>query len=122
MHRLMMATTVALLAATGAAVAGPQGTWLTESGETKVRISSCGEGLCGNIVWLKSPSPNAKVGTRLLTMSRQGDNTWNGKLYNYKDGKTYSGKLSMRSENALTLSGCVLGGLICRSQTWSRTR
>ena len=39
--------------------AGPQGTWLTQAGDAKVRIKSCGNALCGSIVWLRDPiDPN----------------------------------------------------------------
>jgi len=40
-------------------------------------------------------------------------------LLNTEDGKTYSGKAKVTSAR-LELSGCVLGGLICRSQTWTK--
>ncbi|ESR23440.1 hypothetical protein N177_3508 [Lutibaculum baratangense AMV1] len=119
---MAMAAAVTLAGAISASAAGPEGTWLTESGETKVKIAPCGGGLCGDIVWLQAPTPNAQVGTRLLTMSASGNGSWSGELFNYKDGKTYRGKLSLESENRIKLSGCVLGGLICRSQTWTRTR
>ena len=33
--------------------------------------------------------------------------------------KTYSGSATL-SGNSLKMSGCVLGGLICRSQNWKR--
>ena len=48
-----------------------------------------------------------------------GPNTWTGNAFNPEDGKTYSGKMTL-SGNTLTTSGCVLGGVICRSVTWRR--
>ncbi|MCA3669646.1 MAG: DUF2147 domain-containing protein, partial [Methylobacterium sp.] len=33
---------------------------------------------------------------------------------------TYSGKMTL-SGNALTTAGCIAGGWICRSVSWSRT-
>ncbi len=35
------------------------------------------------------------------------------------NGKTYAGKGTL-SGDTLKMKGCVLGGLICESQTWSR--
>ena len=33
--------------------------------------------------------------------------------------KTYTGKMTFAGKT-MQLSGCVLGGLICRSQTWAK--
>jgi uncharacterized protein (DUF2147 family) len=56
----------------------------------------------------------------MITMRPAGANAWQGTLYNFQDGKTYNGRMSMPNANSMSLSGCVLGGLICRSQTWTR--
>src|SRR5579863_4371249 len=37
------------------AVGGPDGIWLTQAGDAKVRVSKCGAGICGVIVWLRQP-------------------------------------------------------------------
>ena len=106
------------------------GTWLSQSGETRVRFSPCGSVFCGVIVWVAKPgkdvnNPDADkrdrslVGVQMVTMKPQGGGSYSGHLYNYQDGKTYSGKAKV-STAGLELSGCVLGGLICRSQTWKR--
>ena len=47
---------VVLAALFGAAPAGAQGaepigTWLTQAGDAGVRVSKCGGGICGVIVW-----------------------------------------------------------------------
>ena len=31
------------------------GIWLTQAGDAKVRVSRCGAGICGIVVWLKDP-------------------------------------------------------------------
>jgi uncharacterized protein (DUF2147 family) len=106
------------------------GTWLTQSGETRVRVAPCGGNLCGTIVWVAKPAkdennPNAAlkgrnvVGINMITMKPAGDKKWSGTLYNYTDGKTYSGTLTQTGANSLSLSGCV-AGVFCRSQTWTR--
>lgn len=33
----------------------PDGIWLTQAGDAKVRVSKCGSGICGVVVWLKEP-------------------------------------------------------------------
>jgi uncharacterized protein (DUF2147 family) len=54
-------------------------------------------------------------------MKPSGADKWTGQIYNAKDGKTYSGSMTVQGASALKLEGCVLGGLICRSETWTRT-
>ena len=107
------------------------GTWLTASGETRVRIAPCGGNVCGTIVWVKQTgakddnNPNAAqknrplVGINMISMKPAGDRKWAGTLYNPQDGKTYSGSLTQNDANTLSLSGCV-AGIFCRSQTWTR--
>jgi uncharacterized protein (DUF2147 family) len=118
---------------TGSAVAqDPKGTWLSQTGETRIRIAACGAELCGTVVWQKTPgkdvhNPDAArrnrdiVGLRMMFgMKSSGGSEWTGQLYNFQDGRTYSGKMRLAGPNALELSGCVMGGMICRSQTWTR--
>jgi uncharacterized protein (DUF2147 family) len=105
-----------------------------------VRVIDCGGALCGTIVWLKEPddpdtgkpktdthnADESKRGqplvglTIVLGMKPSGADKWSGQVYSPEDGKTYSGNLTMQGANALRLEGCVLGGLICKGQTWTR--
>ena len=61
------------------------------------------------------------VGLRLTSDMLPSGDGYSGTLYNPQDGRTYSGRLRIVGPASLELSGCVLGGLICRSQTWKRT-
>lgn len=109
----------------------PSGTYLSESGETRVRITRCGSAYCGTIVAVQgeakdvnNPDPAQRgrnlVGMRMISNIQPSGDGFTGQLYNYKDGKTYTGRMNFRGGNAMELSGCVLGGLICRSQTWKK--
>jgi uncharacterized protein (DUF2147 family) len=134
---------IALVAfsAASAFAAEPTGTWLTQTGTSRIKIADCGGGaLCGSIVWLKEPNDPATgrpktdrnnpdagkqskplIGTLIvLGMKPAGAGKWSGKVYNAEDGKTYSGNLTMTGDNSLQLQGCALGGLLCKSQTWAR--
>lgn len=97
------------------------GTWLRDNGESRVRFARCGDAVCGTVSWLKNPATApSKVGQRVFfDMKPNGANAWSGQAFNPEDGKTYSGRMSL-SGNTLTTQGCVMGGLICRSVTWSR--
>lgn len=109
----------------------PSGTYLSESGETRVRVAKCGQAYCGTIIAVQgeskdvnNPDPKLKernlVGVQMISNIQPSGEGFTGQLYNYKDGRTYTGKMSFAGGNAMQLSGCVLGGLICRSQTWKK--
>jgi uncharacterized protein (DUF2147 family) len=108
----------------------PSGTWLTESGDTRVRIAKCGAVLCGTIIAsthpkdVNNPDPAKRdrslVGVQMITEIVPSGDAYSGQLYNPQDGRTYLGKMRLQSPKAMELSGCILGGLICRSQTWTK--
>lgn len=96
------------------------GTWLRDTGASRVRVAPCGAALCGTVVWLRDKDTASKVGQRVFyDMKPSGADAWSGSAFNPEDGKTYSGKMSV-SGNTLSTSGCVFGGLICKSISWSR--
>jgi uncharacterized protein (DUF2147 family) len=120
-----------VLATPALAQAGdPTGTWLTESGDTRVRIARCGSSLCGTIVAsshpkdVNNPDPAKRdrslVGVQMISDIVPSGDGFSGQLYNPQDGKTYLGKLKLTDAKAMQLSGCILGGLFCRSQTWTK--
>lgn len=128
--------TVALCASFSPAIAQEaskaHGVWQSESGITRVRVSPCGKNLCGHVVWQKNPSKDVHnsdpgkrqrpiVGLQLVSnMKPTGADEWQGAIYNYEDGKTYQGKVKLNGSNKLTLGGCVMGGIVCQSRTWTK--
>jgi uncharacterized protein (DUF2147 family) len=97
------------------------GTWLRDTGASKVRFAKCGEAMCGTISWLKDTSGPAKLGQRIFyDMKPNGAGKWSGSAFNPEDGKTYSGTMSLAGDT-LTTAGCVFGGMICRTVKWSRS-
>ena len=132
---------LASIAVAPALAADPFGTWLTEDKKAQVRIVNCGGALCGTIVWLKEPiDPDTKqpkldkkntdaskqsrplLGVQIVLGMKPSStpNQWAGDVYNASDGKTYSGSFTLTGPSTAELKGCVLGGLICKSQTWTR--
>lgn len=135
----IFAALVGLAVLTSGAQAAPaSGTWLSENGGTKVRITDCGGKLCGKVVWLKDPvgadgkpktdrhnEDEAKRSRPLLGvpvvqgMAPSGANKWSGQIYNADDGKTYDAHVTVISDNAMSVQGCVLK-ILCKSQKWTR--
>ena len=131
----------ALFSFSTAASADPIGTWLTEGGKSRVRVTDCGGALCGTIIWLKEPNDpesgkpktdknNVDAGKRsrpiigvpiVLSMKPNGANKWSGQVYSPEEGKVFSGNLTQQSPDAVRLEGCALGGLVCKGQNWTRT-
>lgn len=101
-----------LYASSAMAADAIQGNWTTESGET-ASIAPCGSGnFC---ITLKTGS---YAGKKIGTLANSGG-VYKGKITDPSDDKTYSGKASI-SGATLKMSGCVLAGLICRSQNWKK--
>ncbi|WP_428641313.1 DUF2147 domain-containing protein [Roseibium sp.] len=137
----MLKPCVAAVAAAGlfvittaqALAADARGDWVRPNGASKIRITSCGKSLCGKLVWLRDPrndteNPDVSKRSRSLlgvqivrSMQPTGKaGQWKGKVYNAEDGKTYTGFIELTSVNKLKLEGCVMGGLICKGETWNR--
>ena len=129
-----------LAASSGAQAGDPTGVWLTEKGDARVRISRCGNAMCGSIVGLRdpiddetgrpatdkrNPDPSRRnrplVGTQLiLGMHQVNDDKWSGRIYNADDGKVYAGSIQITGQSSLKIEGCV--AIFCGSETWTRTR
>ncbi len=114
-----LATSAAAWALAAPALAGSaNGTWLRDNG-AHVLAFDCGGGLGLKVT--KSPEAG-KVGKTIMCGAKKtGENKWKGSLLNLDDGQKYSGYVTL-SGNSLTLSGCVLGGIICKNDTWSRLK
>jgi uncharacterized protein (DUF2147 family) len=129
--RCGLAAVLQLLAVAGARAQDAQGVWTRDDGAARVQIAPCGAAnpgaanpvgpaLCGAVVWLKSASSKAHVGQKVFfDMLRVDPNSWSGKAFKPEDGKTYSGRMELYGKKLKT-SGCMLGGLICKTVLWRR--
>jgi uncharacterized protein (DUF2147 family) len=135
------AAAVALILVAPARAAEPLGTWLTGNKKAKVHIVNCGDAICGTLSWLAEPidpetkqpktdKNNSDTGKKsrpllgipiVLSMKPAGADKWQGQVYNAEDGGIYTGSFTMTSANSAELKGCVMGGIICKTQTWTRS-
>ncbi|PPQ33335.1 hypothetical protein CCR94_02115 [Rhodoblastus sphagnicola] len=95
------------------------GEWKRTDGKSRIRMANCGGAICGSITWLRDANSPAHVGQQVFFGLKPSDGGWAGSALNPEDGKTYDGKVTL-SGASMTTSGCVLGGLICKSVTWTR--
>jgi uncharacterized protein (DUF2147 family) len=139
---LIAASLAAVLLAAPAAraqgAAEPVGTWQTQAGDARVKISKCGGGICGVIVSLREPidpatgkpqvdnkNPNPALARRPIVglplfsgMHPAGPGKWSGQIYNADDGGTYASSIALAGADALRVEGCV--GALCGGETWTR--
>jgi len=94
--------------------------WNRDDGLGGITIQSCGDVICGHIAWLKEPRGPGHVGEQVLfDMRETAPNTWTGTAHNPEDEQDYAGTLILEGDHLFT-KGCVFGGLICKSVTWTR--
>ncbi|MGC4026470.1 MAG: DUF2147 domain-containing protein [Mesorhizobium sp.] len=112
MFRKIGVTAAALLIATSAAFADDiVGNWKTNSGETAA--------IAGGGPFSITIKTGKYSGKRIGTLNAGGDGKYTGEITDPATDKTYSGKAAL-SGDSLKMSGCVLGGLICKTQNWKR--
>jgi uncharacterized protein (DUF2147 family) len=118
---------------TAALAADPTGDWRVSDGVANIRVARCGNNLWGVVAWEKEPggrdsnNPDASKRNRptlgmpiLLDMKKDaGADSWQGQVYNAKDGQTYSSSITPTDANHLAIRGCVLG-FLCGGETWTR--
>lgn len=134
MNRLSTLLLTLVLCASGAARAQEPndlvlGTWRAPNNTLQVHTTRCGELLCGTVVWAsqkaiddaKSGGMNKLVGTDLFQNYRAtGPGMWTGQVLIPKQGRTFLSKIVQQGPDKILISGCILGGLICRTQVWTR--
>jgi uncharacterized protein (DUF2147 family) len=111
------------LAVAPAFAADPTGTWQSTTGESRYKVSYCGDGtqLCAKLTWLRE---DARTDANLAYLNRfvvkgarpAGENRWTGNL-SY-EGELYEGSVTMVSADALRLKGCK--GIFCKSMSFER--
>ncbi|MBN8845619.1 MAG: DUF2147 domain-containing protein [Sphingomonadales bacterium] len=129
---LMLATSAGMaVAATPPipAAASPIGVWQNPKGTIRVRTRLCGQLLCGNIVWASAKAMadardagvTSLIGTELLSDYRHsGAGRWTGQVYVPDQGRHFYSTIEQKGPNDIRISGCILGGLLCKRQDWTR--
>ena len=134
MRKIVSVATAALCLATSAQAGGDplHGTWLTQDGGSRIRVAHCGRAVCATIVWVREPgadthNPDPEMRHRdmvgiALTRDMRPDphGGWAGSIYNPDDGRTYSATMKLAGPDRLEVGGCVMAGLLCGSEVWSR--
>lgn len=112
------ALTIGVSAAQAERIYSPEGTWVTNGGESKYEISLCGRGdaICAKMVWADDSALGQKlkqyVGkTDVLEVPRTGNQRWYGKLE--WQGHVVRGTIDLTDENNIHIKGC--NGAVCQT-------
>ena len=120
MRAMALAGAFLALAAAPASASELDGVWNRGDGKARVRIAPCGASICATNIWIGDPSSGEKVGDRLImTLTKKGEGTYSGRAHDPQRNMTVSMNIKL-GQNSFTSSGCVLGGVICKSMTWRR--
>ncbi len=103
-----------------------EGMWQTQVDDgafAYVEITPCGAALCG--VMKRSFNADGEYQsdnlgrTLVIDMVPSGGDRYKGQVWRPSNDKVYIGRIVLNG-NSLKMKGCVAGGLLCASQTWSR--
>ncbi len=111
------------------AALNPFGRWLNPAGDVEVSVAPCGALLCGTVTWVggqaladaSDAGVQHLVGTQLLQgYRRQDPGNWQGQVFVPDMGSTFFSRIHQPDDGHLKISGCILHGLLCKSQIWTR--
>ena len=92
-------------------------------------IAQCSESLCGRVLWAsdKAVADTRKGGTDPLVgavllseILPSGEGKWKARLFVPDLRRTSNANLRQLGTGQLEVTGCAIGGLVCRSQVWTR--
>jgi uncharacterized protein (DUF2147 family) len=105
------------------------GMWENPHHTVVVKTQACEGKLCGAVAWA---SPDAiqdardggtpqLIGTEILRDYRStGPHRWQGQVFLPDHGMSFYSTIHQVGSDTMKVSGCILGGLICKSQLWHR--
>ena len=116
------------------------GEWYNAEKDAVIAIFEENNSLSGKITWMLYPNDEignpktdplnpdetlrsrARLGMVMMnSFSHIAGNVWdNGKLYDPKKGKTYTGMITLKDANTLALRGYIGFSFLGRSSTWTR--
>lgn len=98
----------------------PMGVWARGDGIAKVKVAPCGENICATNTWIKPGTKSEKEGDVLvMSIKEEGSGAYKGSAFDPQRNLTVSMSLKVDG-GSMTTRGCVIGGLICKSVSWSK--
>lgn len=130
MKRMILALALLPLASPALASAPIEGRWQNPKDSVIIDVAPCGSGAwCGRVSWAsykaradaRKGGTQRLVGTRLLTGLRpDGDGGWKGRAYLPKRNIHANALIRTAGAGTMVVKGCLVGGMICKEQRWTR--
>jgi uncharacterized protein (DUF2147 family) len=118
----------------------PIGVWLDASKRIEVKVTPCGQFLCGKLLWFRWPdddqglpvvdlkNKDTKLRNRpllsltiLRNLRRADENNWEeGEIYNPDDGENYHVKMSIQDDQTLRIRVYELLPIFGETHIWTR--
>jgi uncharacterized protein (DUF2147 family) len=129
---LVRALTLAAIAAVpfAASARGLEGEWRNPKGSIVVKVTTCGgDAYCATVV---DASDKAKasarrggtprlIGTQILSdLKPTGKGTYKGRAFEPKRNIRAPATVRVVGPDTITVKGCVISGIICKQQRWTR--
>ena len=130
MKRTSILIATLLLAAPAAASAQAlEGQWTNYKKNVIVQVERCGAAYCGRVVQASAKAKEkarrggtaSLVGTQILTgLKPIGDGKFRGRAFVPKRNIHATATVRQLSDDVMQVQGCVLGGLLCDNEKWTR--
>lgn len=107
------------------------GTWKNPKNSVHVEAQECDGKMCGVVVWAndKAKADARRGGTDQLIgrqlfqdFEEQQEGRWKGKVFVPDINRTFHGTVTIIDADTLEGKGCLIGGIGCKSQVWTRVK
>ena len=129
MKRTALILSSLALAAAPAQAQALEGKWTNYKKNVVVEVERCGAAYCGRVVQASAKAQEKArkggtprlIGTQILTgLKPIGDGKFRGRAFVPKRNLHATATVRQINANVMQVQGCVLGGLLCDSEKWTR--
>ena len=127
--KVIFAASLLLAAPAAASAQAIEGQWTNYKRNVVVQVERCGAAYCGRVVEASAKAQEKArkggtprlVGTQILTgLKPIGDGKFRGRAFVPKRNIHATATVRQLNDNVMQVQGCVLGGLLCDNEKWTR--
>lgn len=111
------------------AQASVEGRWTNPKRNVVIEVGKCGATYCGTVAWAseKAKATARKGGTKSLVgatlmtgFKPVGDGAYKGRAFDPKRGLHGTATIRPLGQDRIEVRGCVIAGMLCKTQRWTR--
>ena len=127
--KIILAASLLLAAPATASAQALEGQWTNYKKNVVVQVERCGAAYCGRVVQASAKAQEKArkggtprlIGTQILTgLKPVGDGRFRGRAFVPKRNIHATATVRQLNDNVMQVQGCVLGGLLCDNEKWTR--